>query len=53
MPAKAARGHLRDLVLGKKVGIRRITEGRYERTRGRAVRWGDERSAGNGRYWSR
>ena len=32
MPAKAARDHLRVLVVGKKVGIRRITEDRYERT---------------------
>ena len=32
VPAKAARDHLRDLVMGKKVGIRRITEDRYERT---------------------
>ena len=32
VPAKAARNHLRDLVVGKKVGIRRITEDRYERT---------------------
>ena len=32
MPAKAARDHLRGLVVGKKVGIRRITEDRYERT---------------------
>ena len=31
-PAKAARDHLRDLVVGKKVGIRRITEDRYGRT---------------------
>ena len=31
-PAKAARDHLRNLVVGKKVGIRRITEDRYERT---------------------
>ena len=53
VPAKAARDHLRDLVLGKKVRIRPITEDRYEHTRGRAVRWGDERSAGNGRHWSR
>ena len=30
--AEAARNHLRDLVLGQKVGIRRITEGRYGRT---------------------
>ena len=29
--AKAARDHLRNLVVGKKVGIRRITEDRYER----------------------
>ena len=28
VPAKAARDHLRGLVLGKKVGIRRITEDR-------------------------
>ena len=32
-PAKAARDHLRGLVVGKKVGIRRLTEDRY----GRAV----------------
>ena len=32
VPAKAARDHLRDLVVSKKVGIRRITEDRYERT---------------------
>ena len=32
MPAKAARDHLRDLIVGKKVGIRRIAEDRYERT---------------------
>ena len=32
VPAKAARNHLRDLVVGKKVGIRRITEDRYGRT---------------------
>ena len=32
MPAKAARDHLRGLVVGKKVGIRRITEDRYGRT---------------------
>ena len=31
-PAKAAREHLRNLVVGKKVGIRRITEDRYGRT---------------------
>ena len=31
-PAKAARDHLRDLVVGKKVEIRRITEDRYGRT---------------------
>ena len=31
-PAKAARDHLRNLVVGKKVGIRRITEDRYRRT---------------------
>ena len=30
--AKAARDHLRHLVEGKKVGIRRITKDRYERT---------------------
>ena len=29
---KAARDHLRDLVVDKKVEIRRITEDRYERT---------------------
>ena len=32
VPARAARDHLRGLVLGKKVGIRRITEDRYGRT---------------------
>ena len=32
VPAKAARDHLRDLIVGKKVGIRRIAEDRYERT---------------------
>ena len=32
VPAKVARDHLRDLVVGKKVGIRRITEDRYGRT---------------------
>ena len=32
VPAKAARDHLRDLVVGKKVGIRRITADRYGRT---------------------
>ena len=31
-PAKAARDHLSNLVVGKKVGIRRITEDRYGRT---------------------
>ena len=31
-PAKAARDYLRGLVVGKKVGIRRITEDRYGRT---------------------
>ena len=30
--AKAARDHLRGLVVGKKIGIRRITEDRYGRT---------------------
>ena len=30
--ARAARDHLRDLVVGKKFGIRRITEDRYKRT---------------------
>ena len=30
--ARAARDHLRDLVVGKKVGIRRITEDRFGRT---------------------
>ena len=30
--ARAARDHLRDLVVGKKFGIRRITEDRYGRT---------------------
>ena len=32
VPAKASRDHLRDLVVAKKVGIRRITEDHYERT---------------------
>ena len=32
LPAKAARDHLRGLVVGKKVRIRRITEDRYRRT---------------------
>ena len=32
MPAKAARDHLRVLVMGKKIGIRRITKDRYGRT---------------------
>ena len=32
IPAKAARDYLRDLVVGKKVGIRRITTDRYGRT---------------------
>ena len=32
VPAKAARDHLRGLVVGKKVGVRRITEDRYGRT---------------------
>ena len=32
VPARAARDHLRGLVLGKQVGIRRITEDRYGRT---------------------
>ena len=53
VPAKAARNHLRDLVEGKRVEIRRITEDRYKRHRGRAVRWGKERSARDGRHWSR
>ena len=30
--AEAARNHLRDLVVGQKVGIRRITKDRYGRT---------------------
>ena len=30
--ARAARDHLRDLVVGKKVGIRRITKDRFGRT---------------------
>ena len=30
--AEAARNHLRDLVMGKEVGIRRITKDRYGRT---------------------
>ena len=32
VPARAARDHLRALVVGKKVGIRRITTDRYGRT---------------------
>ena len=32
LPTKAARDHLRGLVVGKKVRIRRITEDRYGRT---------------------
>ena len=32
MPAKAARDHLRGLVVGKKLGIQRITKDRYGRT---------------------
>ena len=32
IPAKAARDYLRDLVVGKNVGIRRITKDRYGRT---------------------
>ena len=32
VPARAARDHLRSLVVGKKVGIRRITKDRYGRT---------------------
>ena len=32
VPAKAARDHLRNLVVGKKVGIRRITDDRYGRS---------------------
>ena len=32
VPAKAARNQLRDLVEGKRVEIRRITEDRYKRT---------------------
>ena len=32
VPARAARDHLRGLVVGKKVGIRRITGDRYRRT---------------------
>ena len=31
VPAKAARDHLRDLVVGQEVGTRRITKDRYER----------------------
>ena len=31
VPARAARDHLRGLVVGKKIGIRRITEDRYGR----------------------
>ena len=32
VPARAARDHLSNLVVGKKVGIRRITDDRYGRT---------------------
>ena len=32
VPARAARDHLRELVVGKTVGIRRITEDRCKRT---------------------
>ena len=32
IPAKAARDHLRELVVGRKVAIRRITSDRYGRT---------------------
>ena len=32
VPARSARDHLRGLVVGKRVGIRRITEDRYGRT---------------------
>ena len=32
VPARAAQDHLRNLVVGKKVGIRRITKDRYGRT---------------------
>ena len=32
VPARATRDHLRNLVVGKKVGIRRITKDRYGRT---------------------
>ena len=32
MPAQAAGDHLRGLVMGKKIGIRRITKDRYGRT---------------------
>ena len=32
MPARAARDHLRGLVVGKEFGIRRITKDRYGRT---------------------
>ena len=32
MPTRAARDHLSGLVMGKKVGIRRIIEDRYGRT---------------------
>ena len=32
VPAKATRDHLKGLVVGKEVAIRRITEDRYERT---------------------
>ena len=32
MPARAVRDHLRGLVMGKKVGIRRIIDDRYGRS---------------------
>ena len=53
VPAKAARDHLRGLVVGKKVGIQRITKDSYGRTVAELFVWGDERSAGDGRHWSR
>ena len=37
VPAKEARDYLRELVVGRKVTIRRITTDRYGRTRGRAL----------------
>ena len=52
--AEAARDHLRGLVVGKEVGIRRITEDRYGRTVAElAIHRHYERSAKDGRHRSR